>query len=151
MKAALPAKHYIVVNVLVFDQAGRVLVFKRKDDPFKDKYALPGGAVHKDELLADAAKRKLKELTGIEAITLRFVGLYDALDRDPRARVIATAFLAALWRGEPRAGAGTDGVFWVEGDADLAFDHAQILAEQQMFKQLSKKVPAFELLRPGNA
>jgi 8-oxo-dGTP diphosphatase len=150
MKVVSPAKHFIVVNILVFDQE-RVLVFKRRDEPFKDRFALPGGPLLKDELLEHAAKRKLKEQTGIEAVTVRFVGIYDALGRDPRSRVISATFLASLWRGEPKAGAATAGVYWVRDweREDFAFDHGTILLEQAMFKKLSVKVKPFELLRPN--
>lgn len=119
-----------------------LLMIKRGGHPFKDCWALPGGFVNADESSEKAAIRELKEETGIdvEGIHLEQLKTYSEPGRDPRMRVVSTAYLALI----PNAGipvAGDDAAeahfFSVndllnpaEGEEiKLAFDHEQIILD----------------------
>lgn len=74
-----------------------VLLVKRENYPFKDKWCLPGGFLDpKKELLEDCAKRVLKKETNLSNIYLEQLYTYDAIDRDPRMRVVSTSYVALI-------------------------------------------------------
>jgi ADP-ribose pyrophosphatase YjhB (NUDIX family) len=126
----------IAVHALVFDK-DRVLAIKGEGETL---YRLPKAILREEEILADAARRGLKKEAGIEALSIQFVGIYDALDRIPSSREIAAVLLVRLWRPNPTV---QTGVHWLERSQDglFDFDHASILAEQRMFAPLSVKLP----------
>ena len=62
---AFPATPALATDCVVYDPAGRVLLIKRKNEPFKGEYALPGGFVEIGETVDDACRRELREETGI--------------------------------------------------------------------------------------
>ena len=74
-----------------------VLLVKRGDYPFKDKWCLPGGFLDpKTETLEECARRVLKKETNLSDIYLEQLYTFDALDRDPRMRIISTSFVALV-------------------------------------------------------
>ena len=74
-----------------------VLLVKRDDYPFKDKWCLPGGFLNpKTETLEECAKRVLKTETNLSNIYLEQLYTYDAIDRDPRTRVVSTTYIALI-------------------------------------------------------
>ncbi|MBR4693366.1 MAG: NUDIX hydrolase [Bacilli bacterium] len=74
-----------------------ILLVKRKDYPFKDKWCLPGGFLNpKSETLEECAKRVLKEETNLENVYIEQLYTFDSLDRDPRMRIVSTAFVALV-------------------------------------------------------
>ncbi|SES31390.1 8-oxo-dGTP diphosphatase [Streptomyces sp. yr375] len=114
--------------------AGHVLLIERGWDPFKGRWALPGGHVDRGETSLAAGSRELEQETGISvpAADLRQVGAYDAPDRDPRGRYVSVAYTATLTTlVQPTAGDDATAARWWPLDAlpDLAFDHAEIVAE----------------------
>lgn len=124
--------HYTADVVLL--AAGHVLLIERGWDPFKGQWALPGGHVDSGETSLAASVRELEEETGITvpATDLRQVGAYDAPARDPRGRYVTVAYTATLPSLlPPKAGDDATAARWWPLDAlpDLAFDHAEILAD----------------------
>ncbi|GIW88728.1 MAG: hypothetical protein KatS3mg108_3052 [Isosphaeraceae bacterium] len=111
----------------------RLLLIRRKSEPFAGDWALPGGFVNIDEELHDAALRELAEETGIRRVAaLHQIGTFAAVDRDPRGRTISVAFAAVCrWPVNPHAGDDAALAAWVPVDQihHLAFDHDQILAQ----------------------
>ncbi len=74
-----------------------ILLVKRDDYPYKDKWCLPGGFLNpKTETLEECAKRVLKNETNLSNIYLEQLYTYDAIDRDPRTRVVSTAYIALI-------------------------------------------------------
>lgn len=74
-----------------------ILLVKRDDFPYKGKWCLPGGFLNpKTETLEDCAKRVLKNETNLSNIYLEQLYTYDALDRDPRTRVVSTSYIALV-------------------------------------------------------
>ena len=94
----------------------KVLLIKRKDHPFINKWALPGGFVNIDEDIDDAAKRELLEETHVENIYLEQLKTYGNPERDPRMRVISVAYLALINCNEinPIAGDDADEAEWFD-------------------------------------
>lgn len=124
-----------------------VLLIERGHPPFVGHLALPGGYVENDETFHQAAVRELAEETGVTVSPDRLyqVGIYDTPDRDPRGRVVSVAFLAIV-ADRPIAVGADDAALarWVRLDVvsdlrNLAFDHAQVLADAlTLFAQLTR-------------
>ncbi|WP_417592477.1 NUDIX domain-containing protein [Owenweeksia hongkongensis] len=110
----------------------QILLIQRKNDPFKGKWALPGGFVETDENILTGAARELKEETGIEVSEkdLHFIGYFDKPDRDPRGRVISFAFTAEV-SSDTKYQAGDDAKnaqwFYIKELPELGFDHKEII------------------------
>src|SRR5262245_37066545 len=136
------------------DEDLKVLLIQRDLDPFRGRGAWPGGFVHMDEALEDAARRELLEETGLERVFLEQLFTFGAVDRDPRGRVVSVAYYALVKLGDHRVRAATDARdaawFAVWDTPSLAFDHHRIL--QAALARLKGKVRyqpiGFELLPP---
>ncbi len=112
----------------------RVLLIRRKHDPFAGQWAIPGGFVEMDEPIETAARRELKEETGIDLTgPITMLNVYGDPGRDPRGRTISLVYVASLEAAGPLPTAGDDAgeACWIDPDKPLglAFDHAQILAD----------------------
>lgn len=70
------------VDLLVTDRDGRILMVKRKNEPVKGQWWFPGGRVFYKELRIEAAKRKLKEECGLEAVSIKEMGTFDLIFDD---------------------------------------------------------------------
>ena len=108
-----------------------VLLIQRAKEPFAGRWALPGGFVNKDEPLIDAARRELREETGLRVTKLRQIGAFGDPGRDPRGWTVSVAYLAEVSGTKHKAQAADDAqaVDWFPVDAlpRLAFDHGKIL------------------------
>ena len=121
----------LAVDVVVFAQSN-VLLVKRAREPYKGFFALPGGFVEEGELLVAAARRELVEETGVSCSRLRFCGLYDDPQRDPRGRVVSVGFVGVLEEVVAvQAGSDAAGARWVslEELGSLAFDHNKVVRD----------------------
>jgi len=127
-----PRPALTVDAVLVTREAApRVLLIRRKRDPFTGSWAFPGGFVDANEKLADALRRELREETGLEIDEIE--QLYTAGDpgRDPRGWTVSVAYLARVDPAQLKPIAADDaeevGWFPIDNPPSLAFDHAMIL------------------------
>ena len=141
--------------VFGFDEGDlKVLLIERGLEPFKGRWALPGGFVRVEETLDDAARRELQEETGLTNVFLEQLYTFGELDRDPRERVVSVAYYALVKLSDHSVKAATDAAntrwFPVSKVPKLAFDHAEILATA--LARLKGKVRyqpiGFELLPP---
>ena len=74
-----------------------ILLVKRDDYPYKDKWCLPGGFINPEtETLEECAKRILKDETNLSKIYLEQLYTFDGLNRDPRCRVISSSYMALV-------------------------------------------------------
>ena len=123
----------VTVDVVIVtrEDRPRVLLVRRRDDPFAGSWALPGGFIDMDETLEAAARRELREETGVETGELEQLYTFGDPGRDPRGRTISVAYLARVAPGEVHPVAADDAaaVGWFPLDAlpPLAFDHDRIL------------------------
>jgi 8-oxo-dGTP diphosphatase len=125
----------VTVDLVVFsliDRSLRVLLIRRGHGPFAGHWAIPGGFLEMDEPVEAAARRELKEETGLEipgAVTT--IGFFGNPGRDPRGRTISLAHAGVLPSGEHSIKGLDDAAeaawFKVGDPVELAFDHADIL------------------------
>lgn len=149
-----PRPSVTVDNVIfTFDERLlKVLLIKRKSDPFRGEWALPGGFVNIDESLEEAARRELKEETGLKNAYVEQFFTFGDVDRDPRGRVLSVGFYALVKIEETNLAPDTDAsdVQWYPAYdlPELAFDHALIIDKAlNMLKLKVKMQPVgFELL-----
>src|SRR3954467_15853701 len=141
--------------VFGFDEGDlNVLLIQRGLEPFKGKWALPGGFVRVDETLDDAARRELGEEAGLKNVFLEQLYTFGTVDRDPRERVVSVGYYALVKLAAHVTKAATDAAdaqwFPISKVPKLAFDHAEILAAA--LARLKGKVRyqpiGFELLPP---
>jgi len=121
------------IAVLRVTDTPEILLIRRKFDPFKDMWALPGGFLNMEETLDETARRELMEETGIKAGELLKFETYDRPDRDPRGRTITQVFVL-IWEermGIPKAADDAADIRWWDLKAlpDLAFDHEVIIRD----------------------
>jgi len=143
-----------VDNVIFgFDEGDlKVLLIKRNEEPFIDKWALPGYFVDPQEDLDDAANRVLSELTGITKVYLEQVQTFGKVDRHPLGRVITVAYfsLVKIQDYTLQASSIADKIKWhdISKIRELAFDHNEVLeACLTRLKKLVRSRPiGFELL-----
>ena len=111
----------------------KILLIERKNDPFKNMWALPGGFVEEDETVKAGAIRELKEETGLNHIHIELIDVFSDPERDPRGRIITAAYLAFVNNTDLKPVAGDDAgkVQWFPLDdlPSLAFDHSLIIEE----------------------
>ena len=108
-----------------------VLLIKRKNDPFKGKWALPGGFVEYGEKVEDAVIREVYEETGLKTKIKKIVGIYSDPNRDPRGHIITIVYLLEILDGELKG--NDDAVeakfFNFQELPELSFDHDIILKD----------------------
>ncbi|SHI46750.1 NUDIX domain-containing protein [Parasporobacterium paucivorans] len=114
------------VDCLVFQRENlsgnlKILMIKRKNHPNIGFWALPGGFVDMEEDLESAASRELEEETGLKGVQMEQLASYGAVHRDPRTRVITTAFIGMICSGMPglRAGDDAQDALWFEVEFNL--------------------------------
>ena len=130
------------VDLIVPYENGIVLI-KRKYEPFKGFWALPGGFLENGkETLEEAAARELFEETGLRTKPeeLKLIGVYSDPKRDPRGHVIAHAYEARNFFGKLKASddAAEAGVF--NKLPNLAFDHERIIRDYFKSKNQEKRL-----------
>ena len=110
----------------------QVLLIERGLEPFRGKWALPGGFVRVDEALEDAARRELEEETGLRDVFMEQLCTVGTVNRDPRERVVSVCYYALVKLADHSTRAATDAAdarwYPVSKVPRLAFDHADILA-----------------------
>ena len=146
----------VTVDIAIFtlrEKKLQVLLIERKSWPFAGTWALPGGFVQRNESLEAAARRELREETGVESGYLEQLHTFGDPGRDPRTRVITVAYTALLSSETLNLRAATDAADarWFPMDAlpsPLAFDHDAILscALQSLRRRLENSNIARELL-----
>lgn len=92
----------------------RILLIKRKEHPYIGEWAIPGGFVNINESIEEAAHRELKEETNIDNIYMEQLATFGDVGRDPRMRVISTAYMALVPNKNlnPIAGDDAENVAW---------------------------------------
>jgi len=126
----------LVVDCVVFGWNGYdldLLLIERAHEPWKGKWATPGGFVEIDETCETAAGRELEEETGLSNIPLIQFHTFSKVDRDPRGRVVSVSYLALVNQLEVELAPGSDASnanwFPISHLPHLAADHDQIISK----------------------
>jgi len=137
--------------VFGFDGRGlRILLVERGQEPYKGAWAFPGGFMRMDETAQACAMRELHEETSLKVQSMKQLGAFTAIDRDPRERVVSIAFYALVQPSDVVGGDDASQARWFSIDdvPQLAFDHDYILrkAMQKLREDIYFEPVGFELL-----
>jgi 8-oxo-dGTP diphosphatase len=128
----------------------QVLLIERGIEPYKGRWAFPGGFLKMDETAEEGAKRELKEETGLENAYIQQLHTFSAPNRDPRERVITIAYYALVKIQKVKGGDDAASARWfpLNEIPSLAFDHDYILrmATKKLREQIHFEPIGFELL-----
>ncbi len=119
----------------------RVLLVRRRNEPYRDGWAFPGGFVDMGEDLPDAVVREVREETGLSGLDFRQFAAYGDPARDPRGHTVSIVFVAEVSGPPPPVVGGDDAAEarWHSLDAlpELAFDHRRILDDLMVTRRLT--------------
>jgi len=153
---SLHPRFHVAVDCIVFGFDGgelKLLIHKRKFEPYMGHWSLFGGFLKEEESLTDAANRILKELTGLKNIYMEQLQTYGEIDRDPAGRVISVAYSALIPAHRYSAAYSRQyGATWVnlKEVPRLIMDHNQMVEKglRRLRRRASSQPIGFELL-PG--
>jgi 8-oxo-dGTP diphosphatase len=133
-KNPVPAVDFLISK----DNNSKILLVRRKNDPFKGMLSIPGGFINEGETAEDAMRREAKEETSLIVEPIAILGVYSDPQRDPRMHTISVTFITRIVRGTENARDDAAALQWVEvgGELDrliqlqqIAFDHSKILSD----------------------
>lgn len=155
-------KMSVAVDLLVFtieEDRLKLLMIEREEEPFAGKLALPGVFVGIDETLDAAAKRGIREETGLKDIYFEQLYTFGDVKRDPRMRIISVSYMALvpLEKLSFKAGKRTKDAYLVDveellaSDRAVAFDHKKIIsyARWRLANKVEYTLIAFHLVPEG--
>ncbi|MCR4811322.1 MAG: NUDIX hydrolase [Bacteroidales bacterium] len=133
----------VATDCVVFGFDGKelkVLLIERGIEPFKGMWAFPGGFMRMDETAEECALRELKEETGLEIKSVKQLGAFTAVNRDPRERIVSIAFYSLAKHADVRGGDDAAKARWwtIDDVPQLAFDHDYIL--RQAMKRIRQDI-----------
>jgi 8-oxo-dGTP diphosphatase len=130
-------KPSITVDTVIFNgfpgENKKFILIKRKNNPFKNHWAIPGGFVEYGETVESAAIRESKEETGIDIELKKIFNIYSKPNRDPRCHTITIVYLATGNTNDMKAGSDAKNIclcsFEELSSLKIAFDHEKILTD----------------------
>jgi len=107
----------------------KILLIKRKNEPFKGKWALPGGFVEYGEIVEDAVIREIFEETGLKTKIEKILGVYSDPNRDPRGHTVSIVYYLKVLDGKLKGSddAADAKYFKLNSLPELSFDHEHII------------------------
>jgi 8-oxo-dGTP diphosphatase len=126
----------------IIQRDSRILLVKRKNNPFEGYLVLPGGFVNEGELVEDAAKREVKEETSLNIELLDILGVYSDPTRDPRGHMMSTVFIAKISSNNEKVDAVAQddaaAIEWISLEVintrNVGFDHKRIISDYKTWK-----------------
>jgi 8-oxo-dGTP diphosphatase len=131
-KNPVPAVDFLIPK----DNNSKILLVRRKNDPFKGMLSIPGGFVNEGETAEDAMMREAKEETSLVVKPIAILGVYSDPQRDPRMHTISVTFVTRIVEGNEDARDDAAALQWINVEDELdsliqskqiAFDHSKIL------------------------
>lgn len=121
----------------------QVLLIERGHDPYKGKWALPGGFMEWGESCERAAARELEEETSLKNVQLKLLGVFSKPGRDPRGTIVSVSYIGIVEEARAKGAAGGDDAakaawFPLDRTPGLAFDHDEILASAKDYLRTNK-------------
>ena len=154
-KNPVPAVDFLLSK----DNSSKILLVRRKNDPFKGMLSIPGGFINEGETAEDAMRREAKEETSLVLEPVAILGVYSDPSRDPRMHTISVTFIAKIVIGHEAAKDDAAAVEWINVEDELdrliqsnqiAFDHSRILTDftnwlnaTQGSDEENNKIPTF--------
>lgn len=142
---------HVICSIFTVDKGiTKVLLIKRKNNPFNGMWALTGGALYNNEDLIDGMKREIKEKTGITDIDLYLSNVFGKVDRSPIMRMIAITYIGVIDNkrvnilNETLKTSNADW-FDIENIPELAYDHNEIL--DKAIETLRDKITNTDILK----
>ena len=143
----------VTVDCVIFGFDGmriKLLLIERGIEPYKGKWAFPGGFMRIDETADECARRELEEETGLTDAKMEQFHVFSDVRRDPRERVLTIAYFALVKISEVQGGDDASRAQWFDYDKIplLAFDHDHILrrAVRVLKERICFEPIGFELL-----
>ncbi len=142
---------HLIINIFTVEKGiTKVLLIKRSNEPYKDYWALPGGALYNNEDLENGLKRELKEKTGIENIRLNLVNVYGKINRSPVFRMVAISYIGVIDSNRVnilKETLKTSNADWfnINNIPNLAYDHNEILNDA--LETLKEKIFETDILK----
>ena len=142
--------HLISSIFTVEDGKVKVLLIKRKNEPFKDKWALVGGALYNNEEIEVGVKREIFEKTGIRDIDIYFSSMFSKIDRSPIMRMIALSYVGIVDNSKMeilKETFKTSNADWftIDDIPELAYDHNEIF--DSSLKKLRELIDSTDILK----
>ena len=111
-----------------------ILLIRRGREPFKGRWALPGGFVEYGETTESAILREVREETGLETEIIRLLGVYSDPDRDPRGHTVSVVYMLRRKGGNLKGGddASEARLFSLDSLPEMAFDHEKIVRDAML-------------------
>lgn len=127
-----PVTPLLTVDAIIVCDS-KIVFVRRKNDPFKGMFALPGGFVEVGETTEKAVVRESLEETGLSIEIVKLIGVYSEPSRDPRGHTVSICYLAK-GTGIPKAGsdAAEVALFTIDRIPKLAFDHNHIIDQARV-------------------
>lgn len=126
---------HVIASIFTVEKGvTKVLLIRRKKEPYKDTWALVGGALYNDEELLSGINREIYEKVGIRDIDLKLCNVFSEIDRSPVMRMLAVTYLGVIDSGRVeilKDTLKTSDADWFPIDRipDLAYDHNHILQD----------------------
>ncbi len=142
---------HVITSIFTVEKGiTKVLLIKRKNNPYKDMWALVGGALYNNEDLLDGAKREILEKTGIKDIKIYFSNVFGKVNRSPIMRMLGTSFIGVIDSDKVsflRDTLKTSNADWfsIDNIPDLAYDHNEIF--QDALESLKTKILSTDILK----
>jgi len=142
--------HVITAIFTVEQGVTKVLLVKRKNEPYKGDWILTGGALYNNEDLETGARREIFEKTGIENIEIEQFKAFGKVDRAPMMRMVAIGYIGVIDSTRVkvlRETINTSNADWFPIDKipGLGFDHEEILQEALVY--LQSKIISTDILK----
>lgn len=123
----------LTTDIFITNENNNFILIKRKNNPYKNYWALPGGFVEYGETVENAAVREAKEETNIDVELTHLLNVYSNPHRDPRGHTVTVVFIAKGNLNSMKAASDAIEIGIFSGDdmksIDLAFDHEKILKD----------------------
>ncbi len=143
---------HVITSIFTVDHGVvKILLIKRNNEPYKDAWALVGGALYNNEDLTSGVMREIKEKTGIKNIDLQLVDVHGKVNRSPVMRMVAVSYMGVLDINRVtliKKTLKTNDAEWFNikdvKDMNLAYDHSEIIV--RAFEELKKQISRSNIL-----
>ena len=127
---------------IIIEKGDRIILIRRKNEPFKGKLAIPGGYIDWGETVEHSAVREAKEETSLDVKLTNLLGVYSDPKRNPRIKTIAIVFIGKPIGGKLKANDDAADAFWFNinkiESKEFAFDHKKILTDYLKWREERK-------------